>query len=149
MTHSLSPRLKINELETAVTILYMYKKKILIPLTYIPVPRGPTSDWWMWRVFIGNRFCGEFSIWISYYLQGRPASMSQRPGGSGEYKERPRIREHLKGHRYGKFEQKKISRALNVLEFGSPRYKPEKLIRVIKKHCGVDATLLYHTPKRR
>jgi len=134
--YNLSPHLKIRELETIETLPYEYKR-VIIPLTYVPIhsAQADKKKTWRWRVFIGNRFCGEYSLW-----------------SWTSYTERPMLSYHFNRKdlrwRTSPFEAKKVSRALNILQFGSARYKPEILIRVIKEHCGVDATV-NHTPRRR
>lgn len=35
------------------------------------------------------------------------------------------------------FDTKKVSRTLNVLEYGSTRYEKSELIKTIERHCGI------------
>ena len=141
----ISRKLRIYELETLEIIPRDFRKKVSIPITYIPMPRKDhnTTRYWSWRAFMGERFIGEFTPWWSRRM---------KPPIDYQYKRRPTLSTALGDGTLSTYsvgvDEKKIARTLNVLEFGSTRYGPTRLIKCIKAHCGIDARDISHSNRR-
>ncbi len=136
----ISKKLRVYELETLETIPQNFRNKVTIPITYVPMPRKDhdTTRYWSWRAFMGERFVGEYTPYLGWNRKWKPPF---------PYLKRPMLSMMLDTGMIASYNRgvdaKKIARTLNILEFGSTRYGPAKLVKSIKKHCGIDARIIY------
>ena len=141
----ISKKLRVYELETLETIPQNFRGKVSIPITYVPMPRKDhdTTRYWSWRAFMGERFVGEYTPFWGWNRRWKPPF---------PYLKRPTLSMAFDNKLISSYsigvDVKKIARTLNVLEYGSTRYGPARLIKCIKEHCGIDARDISYSKKR-